>query len=311
MNSSTIVGTTVGQTFSEYMMIKGFTDLYTWQAGLRWNPAVVNLTSVAIGDSELPTNVFHMLEPSASNAYILGSINNVAGTLGYTSQSLSGIVPGVNGTARVGYNLMKLTFTVVGVGVSDLHITQAMILNSEGTKVALDILDVFTAVYPPSAGTKYPVYILTNSTGTTTPACGVSNQQFTQAQMKLNFTVTISTSVAKYGFCNVTIPLTLMSCTTLSNWVVKINGASPLSFPTPTANATDTFVYFTYNQPSASPYTLNVQIISTSDVPEFSAGIMLPLIMIISLIAVTLGKLMWSKKRTDRIIAQAKSSSAF
>jgi hypothetical protein len=305
MSPSTIVGTTVGQNFSAYMMMKYFSDLYGWQAGLNWNPAVLNLTSVDIGDTLLPNNVFHLLDPTVPNAYIPTSpvINNVAGTLGYMAQALSGVVPGVNASDGTGYYLMKLNFIVVGAGVSDLHLAYTKIINSALKTVALDLLDVFTAVYPSPGGTQYPVQILTNSTGTSSPECGISKQQFIQAHMTLNFTVTISTTVAKYGFCNVTIPKTLMSCATLSNWVVKINGASPLSFPTPTANATHTFIYFTYNQPSSKPYTLNVQIISTSAVPEFSAATTLPLLMIISLIAVILGKLRWSKKPTDRIIA--------
>jgi hypothetical protein len=309
MSPSTIVGTTIGQTFSAFMMIKDFTDLYLWQAGLYFNPAVLKCNSVD-GGPTLADDVFDVLTSTAT-MYIAGTIDNVNGKVGYGSQGLQGLVSGVTGVAGVGYKLLKFNFEVIGVGVSDVHINAMFLLDHVGTKMKLNLLDVFTAVYPPSDGTLYPVYILTNSTGTASPACGLSQHLFTPANYELNFTVTISTAVGLKGFCNVTIPKTLMSCSVLSDWAVTINGASPLSFPTPTQNGTHTFVYFEYNQPSASPYTRKVQIKSTSVVPEFPTAIILPLLMMITLIAVTLGKLQWSKKRRDRIIAQIKSNSAF
>jgi hypothetical protein len=310
MSPSTIVGTTIGQTFSAFMMIKDFTDMYLWQVGITFNPAVVKCNSFD-GGSTLADDVFDVLAPTNMTMFIGGTIDNTLGKVSYSSQGLSGSVPGVTGTPGVGYKLLKFNFEVIGVGVSDVHIIQTFTLNHAGTKMKLNLLDVFTVVYPPSGGALYPIYILTNSTGTSNPVCGISQHAFIQADMALNFTVTISNTVSPKGFCNVTIPKTLMSCSALSDWVVTINGASPLSFPTPTGNSTHTFVYFEYNQPSTSPYTRKVQIKSTSVVPEFPTAIILPLLMIITLIAVALGKLQWSKKRRDRIIAQIKSNSAF
>jgi len=302
MDPPTIVGETIGQTFSAFMMVKDFADMYLWQAGLYFNPAVLKCNSVD-GGPTLTDDVFDVLTTNPT-MYVPVSINNALGKVGSGSQGLVGVVPGVTGVAGVGYKLLKFNFEVIGVGVSDLHIHSMFILNSVGTKMKLNLLDVFTAVYPPSDGTLYPVYILTNSTGTANPTCGLSQHLFTPTNKELNFTVTISTAVSPKGFCNVTIPKTLMSCTDINAWAVLINAASPLSFPTPTQNGTHTFIYFEYNQPSASPYTLKIQIKSTWVVPEFPTAIILPLLMMITLITVILGKLLWSTKRRGRIIAE-------
>jgi hypothetical protein len=300
MDPPTLAGETIGETFSAFMMIKDFTDLYLWQAGIFFDPAVLNCTSFD-GGPALTDDVFDVLTTNPT-MLIGGTINNTAGKVGFSSQGLIGVVPGVTGDPGVGYKLLKFNFKVKGVGVSDLHINSMFTLNSVAAKKELNLFDVFTAVYPPTDGTLYPVYILTNSTGTST--CGLSQHSFTPANYELNFTVTISSAVSPKGFCSVTIPKTLMACTVLSNWAVLINAASPLSFPTPTENATHTFVYFEYNHPTTSPYTLKVQIISTSVIPEFPPTIILATLMLSTLITVILGKLMWSTKRRGRIIVE-------
>jgi hypothetical protein len=302
MDPPTIVGETIGQTFSAYMMIKDFSDLYLWQAGLYFNPAVLKCNSVD-GGPTLTDDVFDVLT-SNPTMYIPGTIDNTAGKVSYASQGLQGVVPGVTGTPGVGYKLLKFNFEVIGVGVSDLHIHSTFILNSVGAKMKLNLLDRFTAVYPPTDGTYYPVYIITNSTGTSNPACGLSQYSFSAESRQLNFTITISRAVSIRGFCNVTIPKTLMSCANLNEWGVLINTAAPSLFPTPTENATHTFVYFEYNHPSSSPYTLKVQITSTSAIPEFPSTIILTTLMLVSLIAIIIGKLIWPTKRRDLTITK-------
>jgi len=314
MDPPTLVGETVGETLSAFIMVKNFEDMFLWQAGLSFNPDVLNCTSVE-GGAGLTDDVFDVLTTNPT-MYIPGAIDNVAGKVGYSSQGLQGVVPGVTGDPDVGYKILKFNFEVTGVGVSDLHLMQTFLLDSTGAKMALNLVDVFTAVYPPTDETLYPVYILTNSTakssnppGQPKIQCGPSQHAFTPEEKKLNFTVTIVNAVSPNGFCNVTIPKTLMSCDDPTGWEVTINGELPLSFPTPpTVNDTHTLLYFEYEHPTSSPYTLKIQITSTWVVPEFPTTIILSLFMILTMIAVISWKLLQSTKHRGRIVARQKAT---
>ena len=119
--------------------------------------------------------------------------------------------------------------------------------------------------------TPYNVSIVTNST--------ISNFSFDQAAKTLTFNVTGTSGTV--GFCRIAIPLSLMSCIDLADWTVTINGSppSPLSFSI-TVNGNYTYIYLTYHYS-----TDEVQITSTSDVPEFQPLFFLPLFMIATLLA--------------------------
>lgn len=87
------------------------------------------------------------------------------------------------------------------------------------------------------------------------------------------------------GYCNASIPKSFMNCTDFQEWDVTVDGDPPAYFPTPTDNATHTFVYFTYATSSHK-----VRITSTYMVPEFPAIIILPLFIIATLAAAVLVK---------------------
>lgn len=87
------------------------------------------------------------------------------------------------------------------------------------------------------------------------------------------------------GYCNVSIPKPFMNCTSLDEWVVKVDGDPAAYFPTPTENATHTFVYFTY-----TTSTREVSISSTYMIPEFPLIIILQLLIIATLVAAMLAK---------------------
>jgi hypothetical protein len=70
------------------------------------------------------------------------------------------------------------------------------------------------------------------------------------------------------GYCNLTIPKSLMNCADLSAWTVQLNGTelTPPSLIIPSENVTHTFIYFTYTFAS----TLQVTVAATWVVPELS-----------------------------------------
>jgi outer membrane protein assembly factor BamB len=83
------------------------------------------------------------------------------------------------------------------------------------------------------------------------------------------------------GMCNITIPNEMMD----GEYTVRINGGLPLELVITHINDTHTSLYFTYYQSINA-----IEITGTTVVPEFPSTIMLPLLLALSLIAVTLAK---------------------
>jgi len=121
-------------------------------------------------------------------------------------------------------------------------------------------------------GVNYPVVV---SSGNSTLVSFIFNQLL----MQISFEVSGETGMV--GYCNVTIPKTLLKG---EPWAVKINGVD-WSF-TSSDNATHSFIYFTYTHAS----TLQVVIQGTWVIPEFPSAILLSLFMILSMLAVVLAK---------------------
>ena len=125
----------------------------------------------------------------------------------------------------------------------------------------------------------YYVTTLSNST--------LASFNFSRPLKKISFNATSGAS----GFCNVTIPMVLLSD---SPWTVKV-GNTPVT-ATIADNSTHTFLYFTYDQS-----THLVEIIGTWAIPEFPTVIVLPLVMIATLVTVLLRKKIEARK--DNFIA--------
>ncbi len=96
---------------------------------------------------------------------------------------------------------------------------------------------------------------------------------FSQPLKQVSFNVTgpLGTS----GFCNVTIPKTLLKGNATHPWKVFVDDTETAYIEL--ENETHTFIYFTYN------HTIHkVQVIGTWVVPEFPAPLVLPLLMIVA-----------------------------
>jgi len=117
----------------------------------------------------------------------------------------------------------------------------------------------------------YPVFISTNST--------VSNFAFNQNQATVSFNIKGATS--SRGYCNVTIPKTLLKG---EPWTVMLNGTN-WSFVA-TENGTHSFIYFNYTHTSTN----GVIIKGTWVIPEFPSTIILLPLMLVTFLAVILLK---------------------
>ena len=115
----------------------------------------------------------------------------------------------------------------------------------------------------------YSVDTVSNST--------LSNFSFNATTKTLSFDFTGTNGTV--GFCRVAIPLSLMSCTNLRDWIVTLNGTQVLPPNLDvTTDANYTYIYFTYHHSTET-----VKITSTNAVPEFQPLILLPLFMIVTL----------------------------
>jgi hypothetical protein len=138
-------------------------------------------------------------------------------------------------------------------------------------------------------GNTYYIPIFTNST--------VSNFNFDPDAKRISFNVTGTTGM---GFCNITIPRSLLDVT-VGNWTVKIDGIPllPENF-TVTQNDDYVFIYLTY---SHSDHT--IEIVGTWVVTEFPPNMLPPILVILSLIAAIIAV----KKRRKLSILKTKYQS--
>jgi parallel beta-helix repeat protein len=120
----------------------------------------------------------------------------------------------------------------------------------------------------------FTVFVVSNST--------VSDFSFNHENTLIQFNVEGETETT--GFCNVTIPRNLLE--TEDNWTVLVDGDSITS--TVTEDATDTYLYFTYNHSSKT-----VEIIGTTAIPEFTSWTVLVFVLVGSLTIVLFKKKVW------------------
>jgi len=127
--------------------------------------------------------------------------------------------------------------------------------------------NMWPAVFTVQDGYTFNVTMASNST--------ISDFNFDESLKQISFNVTGPEGKAAY--CNVTIPKDLLRGIP---WTIQLNDTDWTSLCTITENATHTLIYVPYSQS-----TNTIQMTGTWVVPEFSSAIILPLLMIVSLIA--------------------------
>jgi hypothetical protein len=234
LDQPTINGTVTGEDFTVNIMIRDAQNIYCWQAGLTFNPHLLNCTGLSEG------RFLSDVEGPAGTYFIRGIINNTAGTVWPPSScTLLGKVPGASGNGI----LSNATFKVKAPGVSDIHLSDVKMVDSNLNLVPVNIIDVYTAV----VGTiPHKVVTVSNLTGSAAKAygCCFYDYAFNSTLKEISFKVAGPYS----SFSNVTIPKALLPPPVPSRaWAVIING-TPVSMEKiiVTENATHTYLYFTY-----------------------------------------------------------------
>jgi len=128
-------------------------------------------------------------------------------------------------------------------------------------------------------GVNYPVCVFTNST--------VIDFSFDQPSATLSFT--IGGESGMQGYCNVTIPKTLLKG---EPWTLKLNGTDWSYIAT--RNTTHSFIYFTFTH--GSTYEVTIQ--GTWVIPEFPSRIILALFMLTTLFATAVLKTKRKRQHT-------------
>jgi hypothetical protein len=140
----------------------------------------------------------------------------------------------------------------VGIGVSDVHLTDVVLLDGKFGKIPFEVVESFTVLINE---TIYGVGITENLTGTenATALSGVFNIAFDVQNRTLSF----DARATEDWYCQVSVPKELLSCNSSSEWMVNID-AAPVSY-TATENTTHTALYFGHNKGNHS-----VEIIGTA-----------------------------------------------
>lgn len=258
------------QYFTVNISIAEVTNLYSWQIKLYIKKSVLETN-----DSLIEEGPFL----SQNGAYLTELNKNYDGLYWTVGCHIVG-PESVDGSGT----LASITFKVLKEGESNIalietklfdpdvtpipHTNERGYFNSEKVKV-INVIEV--------GGQNFTIIMITNSSVSPVPF----NLDIGMKEISFN----VIGLDGMIGYCNVTIPKNFMNCTNLADWNVTVDGVSPPYFPTPTDNATHTFVYFTY-----ATSTKKVEITSIYIVPEFSAIVFLPLFIIATIAATIIRK---------------------
>jgi len=124
-----IVGPTsspaVGDTFAVDVAVTGITDLYAFQLDLNFDPTLLSAVSVSEGA---------FLPSGGTTFFIPGTIDNVAGSVAATADTLVGPIPGVTGDGV----LLVFDFKALAAGASPLSFANEILLDSSLNDITAD-----------------------------------------------------------------------------------------------------------------------------------------------------------------------------
>jgi hypothetical protein len=106
-----------GTAFSVSIAITGAVDLYAFQFDLGFNPSMLSATGIAEGP---------LLAGGGDTFFIPGAIDNVAGVISFTGNTLVTALSGVNGAGV----LATVNFSAVGEGTTPITIFNVTTLDS-------------------------------------------------------------------------------------------------------------------------------------------------------------------------------------
>jgi len=271
----------VGSTFKLAVVVENVVDLYGFDIQLNWT---TNIIEYVDHTTTVPRTSYPAPNPPSPYEGALNPptlpIKDIVdeadaipdaepGTMAWFAYASLGALQGQTGSATI----VVFTFKVTSPPVSEpivFHFVKVDLSNMAGQPIPYTALDLTIPVGTEHTvtvdETEFTIKILSNST--------VKNLQLHAPEPKITFNVTGPAGSA--GFCNVTIPKSLIWTT--DSWTVLVDG-QPATFSI-TEDAENTYVYITYQH---SEHEITIE--GTDIVAEF--GNILP-IMLLAFAAVLL-----------------------
>jgi hypothetical protein len=106
-----------GNTFAVDVNIANVSDLYAFQLDVGFTPGILSATSVTEGS---------FLSSVGTTSFLVGTIDNTAGTITFNADTLIGPIAGVTGSGT----LAILDFTALAAGTSPIDIANVTLLDS-------------------------------------------------------------------------------------------------------------------------------------------------------------------------------------
>lgn len=277
-----------GEYVTVYMKISDITNLFSFQAGLLFNP-----TTVEIANQNVTEGGFLSNNGADTLLAAPGTVDNVNGIVNPYGWTLTDVLLAKNGNG----NLMKFVFHMKVTGYSDIHINAWQPLDQPAlNEIPTKTIDYFTA-------NAYTVKIVGNPQGTNNGNNGFSDHAFSNINIlhnsltytgQVGFNITASGANGDtFAFFNITVPNGLMSCDSPNDWWVELDGVDQ-GGRIITSNSTHTTISLEFTYGAAL---INVEIRSVHAVPEFSAIFFATLLILATFAAALFGKATWSSKR--------------
>jgi general secretion pathway protein D len=124
-----------GQTFTLDVAIADANDVYAYQFDIGFDPTLVQATGVMAGP---------WLSTGGATLFLPGVIDNAAGTVAATAESLQSMVPGVSGAGT----LARVSFVSVGAGTATVSPFSVLVLDSTLFGITVDTATAEVMINP-------------------------------------------------------------------------------------------------------------------------------------------------------------------
>lgn len=145
--SNSNIQAATGSTFSVDVLAGGVFDLYAFQFDLAWNPALLTVQSVTEGG---------FLPLAGPTTFDGGTIDNGAGTVSLTFDTLNGAIPGASGDGV----LLSVSFTALAEGTSTLQFLNVLALDSSFNDIGAAFTDSTISIATPAGVPEPATYFL-------------------------------------------------------------------------------------------------------------------------------------------------------
>lgn len=132
---------TLGNQVTLDVAITGAQDVYAFQFDIAFDPAILEALSVSQGT---------LL--AGSGGFVPGTIDNGAGTVGFTIDSLIGPIPGINADGTLG----QLLLSTLAAGVSPITLSNVILLDSNLADIPFTLEDGTVTVTSSTAAVPEP-----------------------------------------------------------------------------------------------------------------------------------------------------------